>query len=333
MINCAVAGFGWWGRHIVGRLDNNPYLRIGLVIEPVTDLHDEISGLGIPVTDDFGAGINAPDIDAVILTTPHMFHEEQVLACAAAGKHVFCEKPLGMTAASAERSVVACRDANVVLGIGHERRFESAIVKLKAMIDAGELGTIMHTEAAFSHDKLVGVPDGSWRTSKTDSPGAGMTGMGIHLTDLMLWMFGKVETVQAQTRDRLLGWATGDMVVAQLGFEQGMTASLQAILATPHFMRFHVFGSKKWVEIRNDTHPDTPGGKTHFTVCESGSAPVTDLIDWSDSVVANLEAFGAAIEGAASYPWTDEQLIHNIEIYEGIVKSAESGETVRLSAA
>ena len=83
---------------------------------------------------------------------------------------------------------------------------------------------------------------------------------------------------------------------------------------------------------RNDTHPDTAGGKTHFTVGESGVLPQTEILDWSDAVVANLEAFAAAIEGTASYPWSNDQLIHNIEIYEGIVQSADSGETVRLSA-
>ncbi len=332
MLSVAVAGFGWWGRHIIARLSENTKLTVVLVIEPEAGLHHEIASLGLPVATEFNAAILQDDVDAIILTTPHMYHEEQVLACAAAGKHVFCEKPLGMTAAGAGRSVAACRDANVVLGIGHERRFEPAMIKLKSMIDARELGTIMHVEAAFSHDKLIDIPDGSWRTSKADSPGAGMTGMGIHLTDLLLWMFGRVETIQALTRDRLLGWSTGDMVVAQLGFEQGMTASLQAILATPHFMRFHVFGSKKWVEVRNDTHPDTPGGKTHVIVGTSGALPVTESIDWSDAVTANLESFAAAINGSVPYPWTDEQLIHNIEIFEGIIKSAGCCETVRLSA-
>ena len=191
----------------------------------------------------------------------------------------------------------------------------------------------MHTEAAFSHNKLVGIPDGSWRTSKKDSPGAGMTGMGIHLTDLFLWMFGPVASVQAQTRDRLLGWSTGDMVVAQLSFEAGMIASLQAILATPHFMRFHVFGSEGWVEIRNDTHPDTPGGTTHFTIADRTGRQTKEQLDWTDAVVANLEAFASAITGEQPYPWGDDELIHNIEIYEAIVKSADSGETVQLNGA
>ena len=189
MLNIAVAGFGWWGRHIVSRLKGHELLNIILVVEPLVDLHDEIRKQDIGACSQIEAALARDDIDAIILTTPHMFHEEQVVACANAGKHVFCEKPLGLTAASAQRSVTACSNANVILGIGHERRFEPAMVKLKAMIDEGQLGTIMHTEAAFSHNKLIGVPDGSWRTSKQDSPGAGMTGMGIHLTDLFIWMF------------------------------------------------------------------------------------------------------------------------------------------------
>lgn len=332
MIKIAVVGFGWWGRHIVARLKYNPYMCVVLVIEPLIELKEEIKALGLDVATEFETALRRDDIGAVVLTTPHMLHEEQVLACAKAKKHVFCEKPLAMNGSSARRVVSACSSANVVLGIGHERRFEPAMVKLKAMIDTGELGTVMHTEAAFSHNKLVGIPDGSWRTSKQDSPGAGMTGMGIHLTDLFIWMFGRINEIQAQTRDRFLGWSTGDMVVAQLGFEAGMTASLQAILATPHFMRFHVFGSKGWAEIRNDTHPDTPGGTTYFTLADKDGNQTTEQLDWSDAVVANLEAFASAITRESTYPWSNEELIHNIEVFQGIVESANTGETVRLSA-
>ena len=330
MIQVGIAGYGWWGRHILNRLQGNDVLKATVVAEPITDLHNDIVKAGAEAVAELDQLLARPDLDAIILTTPHMFHEEQVARCAAAGKHVFCEKPLGMSGKSAARSVEACKSAGVILGIGHERRFEPAMVRLKEMLAQGELGTIMHAEAAFSHNKLVGVPDGSWRTSKQDSPGAGMTGMGIHLTDLFIWMFGSVASVQAQTRDRLLGWGTGDMVVAQLGFAEGMTASLQAILATPHFMRFHVFGSQGWVEIRNDTHPDTPGGKTHFIRADVEGKQTEESLDWSDAVVANLEAFAHAVEGKAPYPWTDQQLIHNIEVFEAIVASADSGETVRL---
>ena len=191
MLTIGIAAFGWWGRHVCGRLRDHPGIRVGAVAEPVEALHLDIAAMRLGVRTAYNDLLNDPAIEAVVLTTPHMFHEEQVVAAAAAGKHVFCEKPLGMTAASARRSVEACDAAGVVLGIGHERRFEPAMRWLKAMLEAGTLGTIMHVECAFSHDKLIGVPPGGWRTSKQLSPGAGMTGMGIHLTDLLLWMFGR----------------------------------------------------------------------------------------------------------------------------------------------
>ena len=157
-----------------------------------------------------------------------------------------------------------------------------------------------------------------------------MTAMGIHLTDLYISLFGRVKTVQALTADRRLGWETGDVVTVQLGFEAGMTASLSAVLATPHFIRFHVFGSEQWVEVRNDTHPDTPGGVAELTLARTGQPMTIERYDWTDTVVANLEAFGAAIRGKAVYPYSAEELVHNIEVLEAIAQSAEQGETVHL---
>ncbi|WP_162300833.1 Gfo/Idh/MocA family protein [Alkalilacustris brevis] len=331
MLNIAVIGFGWWGKHIVTRQQGNAALRVLAVAEPQENLHKDIRALGAAPVASFEEALANPEVRAVVLTTPHMLHEEQVLQAAAAGKHVFCEKPLGMTAASARRSVAACRDAGLVLGIGHEQRFVPAMQRLRNMIERGELGTIMHAEAAFSHDKLAGVPAGSWRTSKELSPGGAMTGMGIHLTDLLWWMLGPVESVQAQVRDRLLGWSTGDMVVAQLSFEAGMTAHFSAILKTPHFMRFQVFGSEGWVEVRNGTHPDTPGGITDWFHSPKEGVVNHEPFDWNDAVVENLEAFAAAVEGRGPRPWSDTELIGNIAVYEAICRSADSGETVRLA--
>ena len=198
------------------------------------------------------------------------------------------------------------------------------------MIDGGGLGTLMHAESAFSHDKLINVPRDNWRTRKSVSPAAGMTGMGIHLTDLYIWMFGRVQTVQALTADRSLGWETGDVVTVQLGFETGMTASLSAILHTPHFMRFHVFGSTRWVELRNDTHPDTPGGIARMEIQSSDTGAEHSSFAWIDTVDRNLNAFADAIEETVPYRFTPEEMVHNIEVLEAIALSAERGETVSL---
>ncbi len=330
MITVAIAGFGWWGQHMLRRLEGHQDIKVKMVIDPSPERQRQIAEMNAEAVSDLDAALNDPEIDAVILTTPNQLHEEQVTASAKAGKHVFCEKPLGLTGASAKRSVEACQKAGVVLGIGHERRFEPALVEVRKMVEAGELGTLMHVEAAFSHDKLTNVPAGDWRTSKAVCPAAGMTGMGIHLSDLYIAMFGRVKTVQALTADRILGWETGDVVTVQVQFASGMTGTFSAILATPHFIRFHVFGSDQWVEVRNDTHPDTPGGTAELVASRTGQEAVRKVFDWTDTVAANLEAFAAAVEGKAEYPYTSEQLVHNIEVLEAVAKSAETGETIHL---
>lgn len=330
-LGLAVAGFGWWGRHIVQRLTEHPSLSVVAVVDPAMSLHDEIRAAGPIALNTLDEALMREDVDAIALTTPNTMHEEQVANCAAAGKHVFCEKPLGLTAASARRSIKAVEAAGVMLGIGHERRFEPAMQALKADIADGRLGTIMHAEAAFSHDKLIGVPKNDWRTLKAVSPAAGMTAMGIHLTDLLISFFGHVDTVQAMTANRSLDWETGDVVTVQLGFETGMTATLSAILHTPHFIRMHVFGADRWVQVLNETHPDTPGGKVDYLVAETGKPPAHRIYDWKDSVVRNFEAFAAAIRGEAEYPFTRDEMVHNIEVLEAVSLSAEDRRTVRIS--
>jgi predicted dehydrogenase len=109
-----------------------------------------------------------------------------------------------------------------------------------------------------------------------------------------------------------------------------MTATLQAILHTPHFIRTHIFGSDMWVEVRNATHPDTPGGGVTMECYKSIDDTETKSFEWTDSVIANLEAFGAAIRGEAPYPYSDFELLHNIEVLDAIVQSAETGQAVTL---
>jgi predicted dehydrogenase len=327
----AIAGFGWWGKHIATRLKDHPWLHVAGVVEPVVANHDQITAMGLTAWTEITEPLDRGDIDAVVLTTPNTLHEAQIAQVAAAGKHVFCEKPLGLTADSARRSVKACEAAGVQLGIGHERRFEPAMVALRDALAKGELGTVMHAEADFSHDKLINVPADDWRTRKDVCPAAGMTAMGIHLSDLMISFFGPVKTLHAFTADRSLGWETGDVVTVQMQFEAGMTATFSAVLHTPHFIRMHVFGTDKWVEVLNDSHPDTPGGIVRVLTGQSGKPVDLREHDWQDSVTANLEAFANAATGQADYCFTRDQMIHNIQVLEAIATSAETGQAVTLA--
>ncbi|MGV6876477.1 Gfo/Idh/MocA family protein [Pseudochelatococcus sp. B33] len=332
MLRAAVAGLGWWGRTIVTRMEESEKLRIVAAVDIDPDRHGDFAARhGLALHRDYGAVVGDPDIDCVILCTPNSLHTGQVATAARAGKHVFCEKPLALTRAEAAASVEACRAAGVLLGIGHERRFELAMKELRRLVRAGELGTVMHAESNFSHDKLVNVPQHDWRRSAKESPAAGMTAMGIHLSDAYVNLFGPASEVYALTADRVLRSENGDVVSVLLRFESGVTAYLNAILATPLYLRFAVFGSKAWVEFRNETHPDTPGPAT-LTVQVTDEAPRVTRYEWTDSVRENLDTFADAVGGAGDYPFTDEEKIGNIAILEAIARSAATGRPERVPA-
>ncbi len=330
MIRAAVAGLGWWGKHIVRRMRDSDALRAVAAIEANPALAGFAAEHGLAFTTDFAAVLRDPEIDAVILCTPHTLHAEQVLAAAAAGKHVFSEKPLALTRADAERSVAACRKAGVMLGIGHERRYEPAMAEVRRLVRDGTLGTIMHAEANFSHDKLADVPAGDWRTSPKDAPAAGMTAMGIHLTDLFVDLFGPMSEVYAATTSRVAYPDNGDVISVHARFASGATGYLNAILVTPLYLRFTVFGSQAWVEVRNESHPDTPGG-THLVVQHREGRREAREFAWTDAVRENLEAFARAAEGRGEYPFTDEQKIANIAALEAITRSAATNAPVAVA--
>lgn len=325
MITCALVGYGWWGRTIARRIAGSEQIKIRTVVDRAEAARRDAGAAGFGVCENLGDALKDPAIKAVIVATPHSLHEAQVVAAAQAGKHVFCEKPLGLTFASAERSVVACRAAGVRLGIGHERRFEPAIERLAQLVRGGQLGKVLHAEADFSHDLIASLPDDNWRNDPRECPAGAMTGSGIHLTDLLIWMFGRADSVSALTV-RVAGRDVGTS--AQLRFVSGMTASIGAILATPLYIRCRVFGTEAWAEVLNEAHPDSPSGVTRLVQTRSGQAAIVEEFSWTDTIKTNLEAFAAAVEGRGEYGFTEMELVHNIELLEAITTSADNHQTI-----
>ena len=91
----------------------------------------------------------------MVLATPHSMHATQVIAAAAAGKHVYCEKPFTLTKGEAEDAIAAVRKAGVTLAVGYNRRFHPEMIKLRDMIRGGELGKVLHVEATMTFPNVL----------------------------------------------------------------------------------------------------------------------------------------------------------------------------------
>jgi predicted dehydrogenase len=326
----AIVGLGWWGQQILRHLRGSDVIRIAQAVghreahRAIADQH------GIGFTREFDQVLSDHSIDLIILATPHALHSAQIAAAARAGKHVFCEKPIGLTVEEVRRSLDACLAAGVRLGVGHERRFEPAMDELRQLFKKGSFGTIMHVEASFSHDKLRDLPSDNWRIDAPGEPPLAMTATGMHLTDLFIDLVGPIDSVAALPANRVAFANSADVLSLQLRFTCGATGYISTILATPFYARLIIYGSEAWAEVRNATHPDQ-AGPTTLTLQSRTGPPSTSTLEWKSGVRANLEQFALSIEGRARYPFTDEQIVSNIAVLAAVTRSVATGQTVAIS--
>jgi len=330
MLNAAVIGLGWWGKILTQTLAPSDKITVVKLLDVDAEGGAAFAAEhGIDFTTDFAAVLADDNVDAVILATPHSLHEEQIIAAAGAGKHIFCEKPFCLTRASALRAMEAVEKAGVQVAIGHERRFEPPIMDAMALARDGKLGALMHIEANFSHDIFAVLDDTNWRLKTDESPAGGLTATLIHLMDLSISLFGQPDRVLASVECHGDVVKNGDTLTAQVKFENGRTASLNAFTHTPFFSRLAIFGANGWVEVRDKAHVQAPEG-WFFTTCFTDGKAETVEYEVATPVLSNLECFADAIAGKADYPNTPEQIVRNVSLLEAIVKSAITDELVRI---
>ena len=196
MISAAIVGLGRWGRTLVNSIQGkSDRLRF---THAVSRDPARVQGFGaeqgLKIVGSLDEALAEPALEAIVLATPHSQHLDQILAAAAAGKHVFCEKPLTLTRAEAERAVAACEKAGIVLGVGHDKRFFPAMAELARIAATCGLGTMLHIEGSFSNE-VAAAQFTPWRDSAEESPAGGLTGTGIHVLDALVRMAGPVRRV------------------------------------------------------------------------------------------------------------------------------------------
>jgi predicted dehydrogenase len=330
VLNVAMVGLGWWGQNMVRWLQGNQKLRVVQLIDVNPAAEAFATQQGVPFTTDLAAALKDPAVEAVVLATPHTLHCEQIVAAAAAKKHVFCEKPLCMSKADVDRAIAAIKAAGVTLAVGHERRFEPPIVELYRAAKSGELGTLLQIEGNFSQDKFLTINADNWRLTEKEAPAGPMTATGIHILDLSVGLMGPAARVHAAVGQLGSHLKNGDTLGIMVNVKSGANAMITALLATPFYGRFTLFGSLGWAEVRDKDHPETPKGWS-FTKHIRGKEPVSIDYPPTNPVIANLEAFADAARGIAPYPVPQEQMAANVAALEAIFKSAASGKIVEVA--
>jgi predicted dehydrogenase len=324
MLRATIDWLGRWGNRLLESVRESDKIRITTGISRDPSRHAELAQrAGIRIVKSYASVLKNPEIDAVVLATPHSQHCAQVVQAAAAGKHVFVEKPFTLTRKTAERAVDACREAGVTLALGFNRRFSPAFVEMVRRIEAGEIGEVVHVEGQNSGPTGHSLKAGNWRATRKEAPGGGMTARGIHALDCMIRIAGPVTRVYARSHKRALpaDIDMDDTTALLLDFQRGATGSVTAVFVTGDYWRLAAFGTKGWLEIRSDTELVFRG---------LSGAPQRTPLETIDRERAELEAFADAVAARQPFLVPPQDMVNGIAVLESIEKSSARGRPIEI---
>src|SRR5580700_11025111 len=334
MIRAAIVGLGRWGRALVtaaGKTDNktaDPDLHfVAGTTRTRKSAEDFCRDKRITLFDSYDDILRDPDIDAVVLATPHSRHQAQALAAIAAKKHVFVEKPLTLDLASARAVADAARKSGLILAVGFTRRFHPSVGELRARVRDGRLGDVMALVAQHTTSTAQFVAPDNWRAAPEEAPGGAFTAVGVHALDHMIEFAGRVRDARCVTA-RYYAGRSDDTTTVMLRFVSGATGLIFCSVATATNFALTAYGTNGLGEI---TRADL--SRFRFTPASIAAptgvvaAPPDEILEFSgfDMLREEMTAFARTIRDGNSYPVPIADVLHGMAVFDAIVESAKRG--------
>jgi predicted dehydrogenase len=190
-------GVGWIGRSRMQAMLDTGRIEAAAIAEPSPEMAAEAMKIapGARLVDGLDA-LLAEDLDGLVIATPSALHADQSIRALERGLAVFCQKPLGRTAAEAAAVVAAARKANRLLGVDFSYRFTEGMAAIRNLVAGGELGRVFAVDLVF-HNAYG--PDKPWFYDPAQSGGGCVMDLGVHLVDLALWTLGFPEVARVSS--------------------------------------------------------------------------------------------------------------------------------------
>jgi xylose dehydrogenase (NAD/NADP) len=237
------------------------------------------------------------EVEAVYIPLPNGLHERWVVAAAAAGKHVLCEKPLAITAAAAERMAHACEEAGVVLMEAYMTPFHPRTRLLWQLLDEGRIGQVLHVSTEFGYP----LRDRGDHRVDPELGGGSLLDLGIYCLEPLLlaagWQAGDPLPQVAARGD----WSQpgADLTTSGwLAFPSGVTGSFLTSFVMPHLQTLQVVGSDAVLRIERTTYTAGPGA-VDIALTPGGGEPQILRSDEGAQYQLMVEHFCDVIQGRA----------------------------------
>lgn len=290
--------------------------------------------------DNVDALLTDPDVEAVYIASPVIFHKEQAIKAAKAGKHILIEKPLALTVKDGEEVLEACKKNKVKIAAGFMMRFHPYHQKLKEMIQGGAIGSVVSCGAQFT----CWYPDmeNAWRQNKAQSGGGALMDMGVHCIDLIQFITGeKAIKVAALNKTKTFQYEVEDSSSVLFELDNGAFCHVDSNFNIPDAAakwRIEFYGTKGRI-IADETIGQVEGGKLDVLITGDGGsydakqekeAAVSSSIDveFGNMYAREIESFGESLLTGKSLAVPAEEAIQVQRIVEAAYESAECNKFV-----
>jgi predicted dehydrogenase len=272
----------------------------------------------------FDAIKNNADIDAVYVITPNGLHHDEVIRVAKAGKHVICEKPMGLNAKEGQEMIDACKKAKVKLLVGYRIHFEPKTLEIIRMRKDGEFGKILFFQGLSGFK--IGDPN-QWRLNKQLAGGGALMDIGIYAINGARYMIGEepmwVTAHETKTDKVKFKEGVDETIQFEMGFPGGAVASCLSTYTMNNLDRFFLNAEKGFAELQPSTGYGPIKGKTH-----KGELTLPHV---THQTVQMDEMAGIILEGKQPVVPVDcEEALKDLKIIDAIYSSTRSGKKIDL---
>ena len=318
-------GMGWWSDVLADAVKRSGKIEIVSCFTRSEDKRQAFAKkYGCKSVTSYEAMLADPAVEAVINTTPNDVHLPTTSAAAAAGKHVFLDKPIANTVSDGRAITEVCRKAGVILALGYQRRRESHFRWVKKQIDAGVFGKLVNAEANISRDRLGKIDLNSWRYQAAGMPGGVMLQIGIHYTDVLEYLMGPVTAVRGQFAQLVLPGDNPDVASLILEHENGALSTLNASYASAsEYYLMNIYGKDA------SAYYDLHGG---LRILKRGEDKATLVAaPKNDTFAEELEEFAAAIRGSGKPEVGGDYATRSLAVVRAGILSAREGRKVEVA--
>ncbi len=237
MIRIAVVGLGKMGLSHLAMIRAHPEVEVVAVVDATGYVLDVLAKYtGLHTFPDLDAALGAVEVDAVIIATPTRLHAPMVRSALTRGVHVFCEKPLTLSAAESLELAALAESAGLITQVGYHNRFVGAFREVKRLLDLGAIGRVTHMQAEAYGPVVLKAKGSTWRSKRTEGGGC-LYDYAAHPLDLLSWYAGAPRAVGGTVLGSVFSEDTEDEVFGTLFYDGGMHAQISVSWSDESFRK------------------------------------------------------------------------------------------------